>query len=396
MSNEKIIANLKNALKEDLFVYIAEPTVASKYEHKFIVAKAIPIPGYNDKININITLKFDKSITQAIIEPESKLTMRPKDNSKEININFIPFIFSITDESSYSEITYYISNIVYNLADILSDYTVVDDIVSIESSILLETKGLYNYIITLPETKMSITYDTVDGGERTAYTVLDRFKKHPQHIKTVDSLADAITTIKDLYPKDITEYWWRLDIGKVLIKLFDISEPKVVDSCLHTEYIGEFRLPSNPDLEYSCWLKVTKNSIDEKSKLYLETKSLSPYINAKVSLNGYDAIVYNAYEIVNRINTIVDILGNITIGPKCESLYQKLSTNNGYIDILCKFDNNILISYWANGNYANIWVTYTGYNKPKITVGDKDDLYIECHNIEKAILKAMDIVHNMK
>ena len=201
MTNEKIIANLRNALKEDLFVvYIAEPTVASKYEHKFIVAKAIPIPGYNDKINISITLKFDNNITQVIIEPESKLTMRPKDNSKEIVINFVPFIFSITDKSSYSEITYYISNIVYNLVDILSDYTVVDDIASIESSILLETKGLYNYNITLPETKMSITYNTVDGGERTAYTVLYRSEKRPRHVKTVDSLTDAIATIKDLYP----------------------------------------------------------------------------------------------------------------------------------------------------------------------------------------------------
>lgn len=392
MTNEKIIANLRNALKEDLFVYIAEPTVASKYEHEFIVAKAIPIPGYNDKINISITLKFDNSITQVIIEPESKLAMRPKDNSKEIVINFVPFIFSITDESSYSEITYYISNIVYNLADILSDYTVVDDIASIESSILLETKGLYNYNIILPETKMSITYDTVDGGERTAYTVLDRFEKRPQYIKTVNSLTDAITTIKDLYPKDIAGYWWRLDIGNVLIKLFNISEPKIVYSSLHTEYIGEFKMPSNPDLEYSCWLKVTKNSIDEKSKLYLESKSLSPYIHAKVSLDGYDDIVYSAYEIVNRINVIVDILNNMTIGANECSLWQKMGTDSsGHIDIINKPNTDLFMTYRNKDKYVNIIVIYKGYNKPKIVVGNKDSQYIECHNIKAAILKAMDI-----
>ncbi len=393
MTNEKIIANLRNALKEDLFVYIAEPTVASKYEHKFIVAKAIPIPGYNDKININITLKFDKSITQVIVEPEPKLTKKSEDGAKRIVINFVPFIFNITDKSSYGEITDYIINIVYNASDLLAENNILDEIASIESSIFLETKGLYNYSITLPETKMGIIYDSVNGGERTAYTVLARFENRPQHVKTVDSLTDAITTIKELYPKDIADYWWRLDIGKVLIKLFNISEPKVVDSCLHTEYIGEFRVPSNPDLEYSCWLKVTKNSVGEKSRLYLETKSLSPYIHAKVSLDGYDDIVYSAYEIVNRINTIVDILNNMTIDINGCSLWQKMETDNsGHIDIINRPNNDLFITYWYKGKYANILVIYTGYDKPRIVIDNKDNDYIECDSIEKAILKAMDIV----
>ena len=394
MENEKIVAKLRNVLQDGSYIFVAEPLVANKYEHKFIISK--DIPDCNDKMHINVNLQFTKTIPQVVIDPEPKTTICPKDGDKEITINFVPFIISLTDNSSYGEITDYISNTSYNVSDILYDYSVVNDIASIEPSIVLETKGLYNYSITLPETKMGIVYDTIDDGERTAYTVLYRFDRHAGHVKTVDSLTDAITTIKELYPKDITECWWRLDANKVFIDLFNISEPKIIDNCLYTECIGEFKVPTNPKLDYKCWLKVAKSSINETSKLYLESSSLSPYIHIKVSLDGYDDIVYKAYEMVNRINTIVDILDNMTIGLKGDTLYQKLSTNTGHIDILCKSDSDLLISYWANGVYANIWVTYTGYNKPRITIGNRDELCIECTSIEKAILKAMNIVHNTK
>lgn len=394
MKNEEIVAKLRNVLQDGPYIFVAEPLVASKYEHKFIISK--DIPDCNDKMSINIILQFTKTIPQVVIDPEPKTTMRPKDGDKEITINFVPFVISLTDNSSYGEIMDYISNISYNVSDILHDYTVVNDIASIEPSIVLETKGLYNYNITLPEAKMGIVYDTIDDGERTAYIVLHRFDRRAEHVKTVDSLTDAIATIKELYPKDISECWWRLDINRVFTKLFNISEPKMIDNCLYTECIGEFKLPTNPKLEYKCWLKVTKNSITETSKLYLESSSLSPYIHIKISLDGYDDIVYKAYEMVNRINTIADIIGNMTIGLECNSLYQKLSVNTGHIDILCKSDSDLLISYWANGVHTNIWVTYTGYNKPRITIGNRDELYIECHSIEQAILKAMNIVHSTK
>lgn len=77
----------------------------------------------------------------------------------------------------------------------------------------------------------------------------------------------------------------------MLIKLFDIKEPKIVDSVLYKECVGEFRLPSNPKLDYNCWLKITKSSVNELSKLYIESSTLSPYISIKVSLDGYDNIV---------------------------------------------------------------------------------------------------------
>ena len=90
MANEKIVAKLRNVLRDGSYIFIAEPLVANKYEHKFIISK--DIPDCNDKMNINVILQFDKVIPQVVIDPEPKTTMRPKDGYKEITINFVPFV----------------------------------------------------------------------------------------------------------------------------------------------------------------------------------------------------------------------------------------------------------------------------------------------------------------
>lgn len=287
MKNEEIVVKLRDVLRNGSFNMITEPLVASKHEHKFMVIK--DVPDSNDTIGAIITLQFETRFPQARIEPMPKTTMRSTDGGKEITINITPAITSIVDDASFEEIKEYIYNTAYNLSDIMSSPDVIDSIADIEPSIALTSKGLYRYSIILPEAKMGIVYDLdddIDGEERSKYVVLSRFNKQVVYVDSSKTLAGALNIIKDTYPKDLSECWWRIDTTNMLIKLFGIKEPKIVDSTLYKECIGEFRLPSNPKLDYNCWLKVTKSSVNELSKLYIESSTLSPYISIKASFNS--------------------------------------------------------------------------------------------------------------
>ena len=237
---------------------------------------------------------------------------------------------------------------------------------------------------------MGIVYDLdddIDGEERSKYVVLSRFNKQVVYVDSSKTLAGALNIIKDTYPKDLSECWWRIDTTNMLIKLFGIKEPKIVDSTLYKECIGEFRLPSNPKLDYNCWLKVTKSSVNELSKLYIESSTLSPYISIKASLDGYDNIVSRCYIIVNKINALIDILENMRIGLNGDTLYQLLSKTDGHIDILHRFDDDLLITYWSKGLHNNIWVTMEKYSKPRVLIGSKSEPEYECDSVEEAISK---------
>lgn len=397
MKNEEIVAKLRDVLRTGSFNMITEPLVASKHEHKFMVIK--DVPDSNDTIGVIITLQFETRFPQARIEPMPKTTMRSTDGGKEITINITPAITSIVDEASFEEIKEYIYNTAYNLSDIMSSPDVIDSIADIEPSIVLTSKGLYRYSIILPEAKMGIVYDLdddIDGEERSKYVVLSRFNKQVVYVDSSKTLAGALNIIKDTYPKDLTECWWRVDATDILIKLFGIKEPKIVDSTLYKECIGEFRLPSNPKLDYNCWLKVTKSSVNELSKLYIESSTLSPYISIKASLDGYDNIVSRCYIIVNKINALIDILENMRIGLNGDTLYQLLSKNDGHIDILHRFDDDLLITYWSKGVHNSIWVTMDKYSRPRVVVGSKSEPEYECDSIEEAITKVITNSHSAK
>ena len=367
---------------------VTKPLVASKHEHKFMVIK--DVPDSNDTIGVIITLQFETRFPQARIDPIPKTTMRSTDGGKEITINITPAITSIVDEASFEEIKEYIYNTAYNLSDIMSSPDIIDSIANIEPSIALTIKGLYRYSIILPEAKMGIVYDLdddIDGEERSKYVVLSRFNKQVVYVDSSNTLAGALNIIKDTYPKDLSECWWRIDATDILIKLFGIKEPKIVDSVLYKECIGEFRLPSNPKLDYNCWLKVTKSSVNELSKLYIESGTLSPYISIKASLDGYDNIVSRGYIMVNKINALIDILENMRIGLNGDTLYQLLAKNDGHIDILHRFDDDLLITYWSKGVHNNIWVTMEKYSRPRVVVGSKSEPEYECDSVEEAISK---------
>jgi hypothetical protein len=388
MKNEEIVVKLRDALRDGSFNMITEPLVASKHEHKFMVIK--DVPDSNDTIGVIITLQFETRFPQARIEPMPKTTMRSTDGGKEITINITPAITSIVDDASLEEIKEHIYNLAYNLSDIMSSPNIIDSIADIESSIALTSKGLYRYNIILPEAKMGIVYeldDVIEGDERSKYVVLSRFDKQVIHVDSAETLDGALTIIKDSYPKELTDCWWRIDATDILIKLFGIKEPKVVDNTLYKECIGEFRLPSNPKLDYNCWLKVTKSSVNEQSKLYIESSTLSPYISIKASLNGYDDIVSRGYIIVNKINALIDILENMRIGLNGDTLYQLLSKTSGHIDILYRFDNDLLITYWSKGLHDSIWITMDKYSKPRVLIGSKREPEYECTSVEEALNK---------
>lgn len=388
MKNEEIVVKLRDVLRNGSFNMVTEPLVASKHEHKFMVIK--DVPDSNDTIGVIITLQFETRFPQARIEPMPKTTMRSTDGGKEITINITPAITSIVDDASFEEIKEYIYNTAYNLSDIMSSPDIIDSIANIEPSIALTSKGLYRYSIILPEAKMGIVYDlddNIDGEERSKYVVLSRFNKQVVYVDSAKTLAGALNIIKDTYPKDLSECWWRIDTTNMLIKLFDIREPKIVDSVLHKECVGEFRLPSNPKLDYNCWLKVTKSSVNELSKLYIESGTLSPYISIKASLDGYDNIVSRGYIMVNKINVLIDILENMRIGLNGDTLYQLLAKNDGHIDILHRFDDDLLITYWSKGAHNNIWVTMEKYSKPRVVIGSKSEPEYECDSVEEAISK---------
>lgn len=388
MKNEEIVVKLRDVLRNGSFNMITEPLVASKHEHKFMVIK--DVPDSNDTIGVIITLQFETRFPQARIEPMLKTTMRSTDGGKEITINITPAITSIVDDASFEEIKEYIYNTAYNLSDIMSSPDIIDSIANIEPSIALTSKGLYRYSIILPEAKMGIVYDLdddIDGEERSKYVVLSRFNKQVVYVDSSKTLAGALNIIKDTYPKDLSECWWRVDATDILIKLFGIKEPKIVDSDLYKECIGEFRLPSNPKLDYNCWLKVTKSSVNESSKLYIESGTLSPYISIKASLDGYDNIVSRGYIMVNKINALIDILENMRIGLNGDTLYQLLSKTDGHIDILHRFDDDLLITYWSKGVHNSIWVTMEKYSRPRVVVGSKSEPEYECDSVEEAISK---------
>lgn len=388
MKNEEIVVKLRDVLRNGSFNMVTEPLVASKHEHKFMVIK--DVPDSNDTIGVIITLQFETRFPQARIEPMPKTTMRSTDGGKEITINITPAITSIVDEASFEEIKEYIYNTAYNLSDIMSSPDIIDSIADIEPSIALTSKGLYRYSIILPEAKMGIVYDLdddIDGEERSKYVVLSRFNKQVVYVDSAKTLAGALNIIKDTYPKDLSECWWRIDATDILIKLFGIKEPKIVDSVLYKECIGEFRLPSNPKLDYNCWLKVTKSSVNELSKLYIESGTLSPYISIKASLDGYDNIVSRGYIMVNKINALIDILENMRIGLNGDTLYQLLAKNDGHIDILHRFDDDLLITYWSKGVHNSIWVTMEKYSKPRVLIGSKSEPEYECDSVEEALNK---------
>ena len=388
MKNEEIVVKLRDVLRNGSFNMVTEPLVASKHEHKFMVIK--DVPDSNDTIGVIITLQFETRFPQARIEPMPKTTMRSTDGGKEITINITPAITSIVDEASFEEIKEYIYNTAYNLSDIMSSPDIIDSIANIEPSIALTSKGLYRYSIILPEAKMGIVYDLdddIDSEERSKYVVLSRFNKQVVYVDSSKTLAGALNIIKDTYPKDLSECWWRIDTTNMLIKLFGIKEPKIVDSTLYKECIGEFRLPSNPKLDYNCWLKVTKSSVNELSKLYIESSTLSPYISIKASLDGYDNIVSRGYIMVNKINALIDILENMRIGLNGDTLYHLLAKNDDHIDILHRFDDDLLITYWSKGVHNNIWVTMEKYSKPRVLIGSKSEPEYECDSVEEAISK---------
>lgn len=397
MKNEEIVVKLRGVLRNGSFNMITEPLVASKHEHKFMVIK--DVPDSNDTIGVIITLQFETRFPQARIEPIPKTTMRSTDGGKEITINITPAITSIVDDASFEEIKEYIYNTAYNLSDIMSSPDVIDSIADIEPSIALTSKGLYRYSIILPEAKMGIIYDLdddIDGEERSKYVVVSRFNKQVIYVDSAKTLAGALNIIKDAYPKELSGCWWRIDATDMLIRLFDIKEPKIVDSVLYKECVGEFRLPSNPKLDYNCWLKVTKSSVNELSKLYIESSTLSPYISIKASLDGYDNIISRCYIIVNKINALIDILENMRIGLNGDTLYQLLSKNNGHIDILHRFDDDLLITYWSKGVHNSIWVTMDKYSRPRVVVGSKSEPEYECDSIEEAITKVITNRHSAK
>lgn len=389
MKNEEIVAKLRESLI-NISSRMVEPLVASKYEHVFIIDK--DIPDCNDTIKIEVTIQSNKNIPQAVIEAETKTTTPPKGYSKKININVTPMTISLIDDASFSEIAKYISDLAYNLSDVINEYANIEALAELESNILMVSRGLYDYTIILPETNASISYSIIETScDESLYEVCTRFNGQSIYAKSVHSIVGAVSAIKDIYPKDISECWWRLDLISLMTKLFNVKEPKILDNKTYVEYIGEFSLPTNRKIDCNCWLKVTKSNINEKSKLYIESNTLTPYISIKVALDGFDNIVGYAYNAMNKIAGIIRILDTMKIDDGM-TLYQLLARAckpSAHIEITCHNSNMVLISYYENGKYNDIWVSFPSHNRPNITIGNNYETSEACDSLEEAVIKAI-------
>lgn len=389
MKNEEIVAKLRESLI-NISSRMVEPLVASKYEHVFILDK--DIPDCNDTIKIEVTIQSNKNIPQAVIETETKTTKPPKGYSKEINIDVTPTVVSLIDDASFSDVSKYISDLAYNLCDVINEYDSVTALAELESNILMVSRGLYDYTIILPETNASIYYSIIETScDESLYEVCTRFNGQSIYAKSVHSIVGAVSAIKDIYPKDISECWWRLDLISLMTKLFNVKEPKIIDNKTYVEYIGEFSLPTNRKIDCNCWLKVTKSNINEKSKLYIESNTLTPYISIKVALDGFDNIVGYAYNAMNKIAGIIRILDTMKIDDGM-TLYQLLARAckpSAHIEITCHNSNMVLISYYENGKYNDIWVSFPSHNRPNITIGNNYETSEACDSLEEAVIKAI-------
>lgn len=388
MKNEEIVAKLREALVSNCG-RIVEPLDASKYEHVFIIDK--DIPDCNDTIKIEVTIQSNKNIPQAVIETETKTTKPPKGYSKEINIDVTPTVVSLIDDASFSEVSRYISDLAYNLCDVINEYDSVTALAELESNILMVSHGLYDYTIILPETNTSINYNVIESDEDSVYGVWTRFNGMIMYAKSAHSISGAVSAIKDIYPKDISECWWRLDLISLMTKLFNVKEPKILDNKTYVEYIGEFSLPTNRKIDCNCWLKVAKSNINEQSKLYIESNTLTPYISIKVALDGFDNIVGYAYNAMNKIAGIIRILDTMKIDDGM-TLYQLLARAckpSAHIEITCHNSNMVLISYYENGKYNNIWVSFPSHNRPNITIGNNYEISEACDSLEEAVIKVI-------
>lgn len=390
MKNEEIVAKLRESLI-NISSRMVEPLVASKYEHVFILDK--DISDCNESIKIEVTIQSNKNIPQAAIRTETKTTTPPKGYSKEIAIDTTPMIISLIDDASFSEVAKYISDLAYNLSDVINEYANIEALAELESNILMVSRGLFDYTIILPETNTSIDYRVVQelSEEENLYEVWTRFNGMIMYAKSAHSISGAVSVIKDIYPKNISECWWRLDLISLMTKLFNVKEPKIIDNKTYIEYIGEFSLPTNRKIDCNCWLKVTKSNINEQSKLYIESNTLTPYISIKVSLNGFDNIVGYAYNTMNKIAGIIRILDTMKIDDGM-TLYQLLARAckpSAHIEITCNNSDMILISYYENGNHHNIWLSFPNHNRPNITIGNKYEISETCDSLEEAIIKVI-------
>lgn len=387
MKNEEIVAKLRESLI-NICSRMVEPLVATKHEHVFILDK--DISDCNESIKIEVTIQSNKNIPQAVIRTETKTTTPPKGYSKEITIDTTPMIISLIDDASFSEVAKYISDLVYNLSDVINEYANIDALAELESNVLMVSRGLFEYTIILPETNTSITYNVSESDEENLYEVCTRFNGIIMYAKSAHSISGAISVIKDICPKDISECWWRLDLISLMTKLFNVREPKILDNKTYIEYIGEFSLPTNRKIDCNCWLKVTKSNINEQSKLYIESTTLTPYISIKVALDGFDNIVGYAYNAMNKIAGIIRILDTMKIDDGM-TLYQLLAriTPSAHIEITCHNSNMVLISYYENGKYNNIWVSFPNHNKPNITIGNNYEISEACDSLEEAVIKVI-------
>lgn len=387
MKNEEIVAKLREALI-NICSRMVEPLVATKHEHVFILDK--DISDCNESIKIEVTTQSNKNIPQAIIRTETKTTTPPKGYSKEITIDTTPMIISLIDDASFSEVSKYISDLAYNLSDVINEYANIDALAELESNVLMVSRGLFEYTIILPETNTSITYNVSESDEENLYEVCTRFNGIIMYAKSAHSISGAISIIKDICPKDISECWWRLDLISLMTKLFNVREPKILDNKTYIEYIGEFSLPTNRKIDCNCWLKVTKSNINEQSKLYIESNTLTPYISIKVALDGFDNIVGYAYNAMNKIAGIIRILDTMKIDDGM-TLYQLLAriTPSAHIEITCHNSNMVLVSYYGNGKHHDIWVSFPNHNSPNITIGNKYEISETCDSLEEAIIKVI-------
>lgn len=389
MKNEEIVAKLREALI-NISSRMVEPLVASKYEHVFILDK--DISDCNESIKIEVSVQSNKNIPQAIIRTETKTTTPPKGYSKEIAIDTTPMIISLIDDASFSEVAKYISDLAYNLSDVINEYANIEALAELESNILMVSRGLFDYTIILPETNTSIDYRVQELSEDdNLYEVWTRFNGMIMYAKSAHSISGAVSVIKDIYPKNISECWWRLDLISLMTKLFNVKEPKIIDNKTYVEYIGEFSLPTNRKIDCNCWLKVAKSNINEQSKLYIESNTLTPYISIKVALDGFDNIVGYAYNAMNKIAGIIRILDTMKIDDGM-TLYQLLARAckpSAHIEITCHNSNMVLISYYENGKYNNIWVSFPSHNRPNITIGNNYEISESCDSLEEAVIKTI-------
>ena len=389
MKNEEIVAKLRESLI-NISSRMVEPLVASKYEHVFILDK--DISDCNESIKIEVTTQSNKNIPQAVIKTETKTTTPPKGHSKEITIDTTPMIISLIDDASFSEVAKYISDLAYNLSDVINEYGNIEALAELESSILMVSRGLFDYIIILPESNTSIDYRVQElSDEENLYEVWTRFNGMIVYAKSAHSIPGAVSVIKDIYPKNISECWWRLDLISLMTKLFNVKEPKIIDNKTYVEYIGEFSLPTNRKIDCNCWLKVTKSNINEQSNLYIESNTLTPYISIKVALDGFDNIVGYAYNAMNKIAGIIRILDTMKIDDGM-TLYQLLARAckpSAHIEITCHNSNMVLISYYENGKHNNIWVSFPSHNRPNITIGDNYEISEACDSLEEAVIKVI-------